>query len=420
MIVTRKLLKGIMAVGCAASLHLMASQNADAQISNDGASLNNNVTTIDIGAGFQLKKASQVSSARSAPAGIGKSRLPLIDLDNIPLNRPSVDDGVALSSSSSKTRQFGKQASGTSSRRWPYSTARVAVTGNAFPDIWPAQVPVASRPYRLTGKLWARWGSSWYVCTASLIKKGVLVTAAHCVHDFGEGVAGFADEVLWFPANWYSGGGPFGSYAGTNWLVPTPYVNGTDTCDPNGPGVVCNNDIATVILEEKSGYPAGNNLGGWYGYGWNGYSYVDSPALGASRVASITQLGYPVAFDSGYQMQRNHSIGRFLQTVVNGHFLKNTEMGSAMTGGSSGGPWLVNFGTVPNVNTNNASLGVAADPNIVVGVTSWGYITVGVNVQGASWFGQNFEFPNANYGGYGAGNIGALVQATCLATPAAC
>lgn len=90
-----------------------------------------------------------------------------------------------------------------------------------------------------------------------------------------------------------------------------------------------------------------------------------------------------------------------------------------MTGGSSGGPWLVNFGTVPSIDSG-ANLGNYSLPNVVVGVTSYGYSDVGLNVQGASFFGQNHEFPAPDYGGYGAGNIGALLQTMCNGQPDAC
>ena len=98
--------------------------------------------------------------------------------------------------------------------------------------------------------------------------------------------------------------------------------------------------------------------------------------------------------------------------------LKNTQIGSAQTGGSSGGPWLVNLGTKPNV-SSAASLG-SHTVQAVVGVTSYGSTQKGYNRQGASYFGQNKEFPNGNYGGYGAGNIGKLIQDTCTAQPAYC
>jgi hypothetical protein len=41
-------------------------------------------------------------------------------------------------------------------------------------------------------------------------------------------------------------------------------------------------------------------------------------------------------------------------------------------------------------------------------------------VQGASWFGKNAEFPSDDYGGYGAGNIGFMVQSICASVPDRC
>jgi hypothetical protein len=55
-----------------------------------------------------------------------------------------------------------------------------------------------------------------------------------------------------------------------------------------------------------------------------------------------------------------------------------------------------------------------------VGVTSYGSSTPGFNRQGASYFGQNLQYPAAAYGSFGGGNIGKLLQDTCAATPAAC
>jgi hypothetical protein len=186
--------------------------------------------------------------------------------------------------------------------------------------------------------------------------------------------------------------------------------------------VVCNNDLAVVVLNTR-GRPAqyAGNVVGWYTYGWNGYSYVTSNQFGNQHVSDITQLGYPVGWDSGYQMQRNNSFGkRVLGTGTNGKQLLNTQLGSAMTGGSSGGPWMTNFGTNAAVTGSPASPGSRAVRLVVVGTTSWGYTSGAPKVQGASYFGQNNEFPLADYGGRGAGNIGALVNAACTAFPAYC
>jgi hypothetical protein len=365
-------------------------------------------------------------ASAGGPSGPGLSRLPTTTPQVMPYANTSGTPSALDKPGSSLDPATGGNAYGTNTGfKWPYTIARVAITGVGYNSTSPLLVPVASRPYRYSGKLWMRFGSSWFVCSASLIKKGILATAAHCVHNYGQGQAGFANEVRFHPANYVSnmnGGGPYGYYTASTWRIPTPYFNGTDTCQAGATGVVCNNDIATVVLAPKNGVYAGTAVGGWNGYGWNGYSYLATPVFGNHTVAQITQLGYPVALDGGAQMLRGDSYGKYIAMAgSNGKLLKNTQLGSAMTGGSSGGPWIVNFGTVPTV-TGGASLGNPASTlrNIIVGVTSWGYTSVGINVQGASWFGVNAEYPLGAYGTYGAGNIGKLVQDTCTATPAAC
>jgi hypothetical protein len=389
-----------------------------------GATMLAGAGSAQIGNGAQTIEAFPSSrSSSAAPVGPGLSRLPSTTPAVMPYESTGGSIPAGQVAGAIGDGGVGSAAYGVNnSYKWPYTIARVAVTGAPFNTTNGALVPVASRPYRFSGKLWMRFGGSWFVCTASLVKKGVLITAAHCVHNYGQGQAGFADEVRWYPANWAAGGGPWGYYTGHSWRVPAPYVNGTDTCQSGAIGVVCNNDIATVRLVPKNGAYAGTTLGGWYGYGWNGYSFIATPIFGNARVAQITQIGYPVAIDNGYQMLRGDSFGKFIaMTGANGKQLRNTQLGSAMTGGSSGGPWLVNFGTSPVV-TGGASLGRAGTVarNTVVGTTSWGYTSVGINVQGASYFGQNAEFPNASYGTYGAGNIGKLMYDTCTTAPAYC
>ena len=75
-----------------------------------------------------------------------------------------------------------------------------------------------------------------------------------------------------------------------------------------------------------------------------------------------------------------------------------------MCGGSSGGPWLINFGVRPSLTGTTA--GTAPDENVVVGVTSWGFVSNTPKEQGASPFLS--------------GNIVPLVNSACSAVPAAC
>jgi V8-like Glu-specific endopeptidase len=367
------------------------------------------------------------SASAAGPVGPGQSRLPLATQDQFntataaSAARIAGPAGASAGSANGKTllevSTGGDESDAYGSSTAVYTTSRAAVTnrGSAAANTIPGD-PITGYPWRATGKLWMRFGTSWFVCTASLIKPSVLITAAHCVHNYGQGSAGFANEVRFYPANVsnsFAVAQPYGLFTGATWRIPTPYFNGTDTCTQVG--VVCNNDIATVTLATRAGVKAGN-LVGWYGYGWNGYSYRNASMLGNVLAVQLTQLGYPVAFDSGYQMQRTDAVGWF-QNNGNAN-LRNTQIGSAQTGGSSGGPWVVNFGTVPSVSAS-ASRGTA--PNqAVVGVTSYGSTTLGFNRQGSSFFGQNVQYPLSAYGTYGAGNIGKLLQDTCTATPSAC
>lgn len=391
------------------------------------------VTTVFIaGAGQALAQASagitespqSTSSRESAgdPSGPQRSKMPLVDPSLFETMAEAAGGaatagkpGVLLFSKAgvaSRSEKVSKpEAYGTSTA--PYTTARVAVSKLGRSKV-KAQVPVTSFPYRATGKIFARWGNAWYVCTASLVRKSVLITAAHCIFNYGKTTTGWADEVRWYPANLgkKASGRPYGVYNMHRMYIPTPYYNGTDSCTQTG--VVCNNDIATIVLKKRAGKFAGKVLG-WYSYGWNGYSYKRANGLGNTTAVQITQLGYPAAFDGGYQMMRTDAVGWY----TNSGGVKGTQIGSAQTGGSSGGPWLTNFGTRPKFN-KSASLGFNSKPNVVVGVTSYGSTSKGYNRQGASFFGQNREYPRAKYGRYGGGNIGSLMNGTCKAQPAYC
>ena len=260
----------------------------------------------------------------------------------------------------------------------PFTTNRVNALGDTT---------VSYYPYRAAGKLFFNIGSATYLCSASLIKPGVVVTAAHCVANFGQHQ--FYSNWTFVPA-YNNGSAPYGAWTASSAFVMSSYYNGTDACAV--PGVVCQDDVAVITLRPQSGIYAGNRAG-WYGYGWNGYGFTPN------STALIDQLGFPVALDGGLLMQRNDSQG-----YVASSFSNNTVIGSLMTGGSSGGPWLVNLGIQPVL--SGTSFGSAANRNVVVGVTSWGYTNTAVKQQGASPFTT--------------GNIVPLVSAACSNFPGGC
>ncbi|AYZ64441.1 hypothetical protein EGY31_13290 [Burkholderia multivorans] len=268
------------------------------------------------------------------------------------------------------------QEFGTSNQ--PFTTNRVNANGDNTQYYYP---------FRAAGKLFFNIGTATYVCSASLIKPGVVVTAAHCVANFGQ--QQFYSNWVFTPA--YSNGtAPYGAWNVASATVMTSYLNGTDPCAQAG--VICQDDVAVLVLIPQGGSYAGNSAG-WFGYGWNGYGFTPS------GTTLINQLGYPVALDGGGLMQRNDSQGFVASGSSN-----NTIIGSLMTGGSSGGPWHVNLGIAPVL--NGTSFGSASARNTVVGVTSWGYTDPAIKQQGASPFTS--------------GNIVPLVNSACTSSPAAC
>jgi len=262
----------------------------------------------------------------------------------------------------------------------PFSTARADLNPNgqtATNTLWP---------YRAAGKMWFKVSGSYAWCSASLIKRGVIVTAAHCVANYGQ--QQFYNEWYFSPGqrNWIS---PFGTWSWVLVAIKSDYYFGTDNCYVYG--VVCPDDVAVIVLQDNKGAFPGTATG-WYGYGFDGFGF-------ASGQTHVTQLGYPSGLDNGLYMERNDSSG-----YVNETFSNNTVIGSNMNGGSSGGPWLVNFGIKPNL--TGETDGQAPNPNIVVGVTSWGYVSPDPKEQGASPFTSN--------------NVDTLVGVACSYAPAAC
>lgn len=303
----------------------------------------------------------------------------------------------AISSQGSSSRAFGPF-------RVPYTAARVSHLPTSAVAANNAGYLSATYPYRAIGRLTFRIGNGSAHCSASLIRRSVIVTAAHCIQNFGSGNNIF-NSWTYTPAS-YNGSAPYGSYTWLTLVRPVTWANGSDT----GSGAARNNDLAVIALRKNSSNQFVGGRTGYLNYGWGNYSFVSHPRTGNLAVAALSTLGYPGLLDAGRIMQRTD--GPSYLTTVGGAF--QIYQGSTFTGGSSGGPWIANFKYQDPAFSGGAGPGSAAANNVVVGVTSWGAADPNVPKDNfSSQFRQNPQYPNANYGGRGAGNIGALLNTLC-------
>jgi V8-like Glu-specific endopeptidase len=265
----------------------------------------------------------------------------------------------------------------------PFSTARA--------DLDPIQTNTAY-PYRAIGKLFFNNGGNTYICSASLVKRGLVLTAAHCVAKFGNNT--YYSDWTYVPG-YRDGVAPFGAWTTAKAYVLTSYLKGTDPCTVQG--VICQNDIAILALNQnkddtgKLYYPG--DATGWLSLAWDRLGFT------ANNIIQVTQVGYPGCLDYSAFMERNDAQG-----VIDKDNQSNTIIGSLMCGGSSGGPWIINFGVPPSL--TGTTFGGSPGPNQVIGVTSWGSTDNAVKWMGASPFTSS--------------NVPTLINAACAAYADAC
>lgn len=216
-----------------------------------------------------------------------------------------------------------------------------------------------SYPYSTVGKLFFTIpGQGNFVCSASVLRPRVVLTAGHCTHKGSGGSGGFYTNFYFVPA-YRDGAAPFQGWYPNYVMTTAAWANG---------GGSVPNEADYSMFQMSDNYVSGayTKIGSVTGY--LGYQ---TQALASNHA---TLLGYPCNLDSCSKM---HQVNAGNGDTVSPN---NVEYGSDMTGGSSGGPWVQNFGAaaVGQTGGNNPSV------NRVIGVTSYGYISTAPKVQGSS------------------------------------
>ena len=143
------------------------------------------------------------------------------------------------------------------------------------------------------------------------------------------------------------------------------WADGTDV----GSGAARDNDLAVFIVKKNSNGKFVGKIVGYMSYGWNNYSFVTSSKTGNLPMAAVSTLGYPGLLDLGRIMQRTD--GPTYRTTVppTAQGAKQLMQGSNLTGGSSGGPWVVNF-SGRNASRSGGAVVGSQSVMAVIGVTS--------------------------------------------------
>lgn len=204
-----------------------------------------------------------------------------------------------------------------------------------------------SYPYTTVGKLFFTTPTGNKTCSAAVIAKRVIVTAAHCMHNGNGSSSGWYSNWMFAPA-YRDGTTPYQMWAFNGGGVFSSWVNGGGTVPSQW-------DVAVITLADQSVNGTVTNIGSVVG------------VLGYKTLSTIPNhahlLGYPGNLDGGQKM---HQVTAQSAVAVAPN---NAEYGSDMSIGAGGGPWIQNFGPASAGQTG----GTNAGRNLLIGVTSYGF-----------------------------------------------
>ena len=205
-------------------------------------------------------------------------------------------------------------------------------------------------PYRTVGIVFMHQHGFVYVCSGSSVRSAprqVVFTAGHCLDD-GAGHA--SSHVLFVPA-YRNGSVPYGTFAATHtWVLPEWKGGGNDAYDFGAFSVGRNSHHKTLQSQV-----------GALGFAWN-----------QSRLQHWDLLGYPAGSPfTGERTVICEASHAYDDAAVDGNNdpapgFDTMGVGCDMTGGSSGGPWIVSLGRGNYLN-GVVSYGYDTEPRAIYG-----------------------------------------------------
>jgi len=195
-----------------------------------------------------------------------------------------------------------------------------------------AIAPYTKWPFVTIGKLFFRQLGKDYVCSAASIGNKGIWTAGHCVHAGNNSSTGWSTNVRFVPA-YKDGNTPNGVWTAYVLYTRLPwyqarnfrYDMGGAKLNLNGSG----QKISTVV--------------GWLGFAWNWPTQQH-----------WWLIGYPAAIPfNGLRMITCQASLAYLGSPP-GSGPQTMGVGCDMTGGTSGGPWVWQFGTGNYLNGDNS------------------------------------------------------------------
>jgi V8-like Glu-specific endopeptidase len=193
-------------------------------------------------------------------------------------------------------------------------------------------------PYRTHGKVFFSSGGGDYVCSGTVVtstSESLIATAGHCVHELS---SGFSTNFEFVPG-YRNGNAPFGEWAATELFTPGGWANSENF----------DFDAAMATLETHSGTTIQDTVGS------RGITFNQD------ALQLFDAFGYPAGppFDGSKLYRCDSGIGYrdgFNATAP-------IAIGCDMTGGSSGGGWVIQDALVNSV----VSYGYDELPNLLFG-----------------------------------------------------